>query len=79
MLKSLYERNRRIAMWYGNLLVAEDNTNQSKGDKGPAEWKPPLKSYWKTYAAKWRAVKKKYKLTLSVAEERASKVMERDR
>ena len=26
-----------------NLLAVEDNANQSKGDKGPTEWKPPWK------------------------------------
>ena len=65
------EKKRAFANDPMNLLTTEDNINQEKGDKGPDEWKPPQKSYWATYAGKWRAVKKKYGLVVSGAEEKA--------
>jgi len=52
-----------------NLLAVDDATNKDKGDKGPDEWRPPLKSYWNEYARRWRAVKSKYGLYISPAEE----------
>lgn len=62
------EKKRQFANDSENLLVVEDNTNQAKGYKGPAKWKPPLKSYWKTYAQKWLHIKKKYGLYISALE-----------
>ncbi|RLC01412.1 MAG: hypothetical protein DRI57_31140 [Deltaproteobacteria bacterium] len=59
-----------------NLLAVEDNTNQEKGYKAPDEWKPPLQEYWRIYAEKWRAVKKKYDLSVSDSEEQALEEME---
>jgi 5-methylcytosine-specific restriction endonuclease McrA len=64
------EKKREFANDPINLLAVEDNTNQSKGDKGPAEWMPPRKEYWSEYARKWRAVKKKYELSISDEEEK---------
>ncbi len=60
-----------------NLLVTSASANRKKGAKSPARWKPPLKSYWCTYAQKWRHVKSKYDLTISIPEERSLNVMER--
>lgn len=59
------EKRRQFANDPENLLVTEDNINQEKGYKGPVMWKPPLKSYWKTYAQKWLHIKKKYGLYIS--------------
>ena len=59
-----------------NLLSVEDNINQEKGDKAPDEWRPPRQEYWPEYARKWRAVKKKYRLTISSSEEAALRKME---
>ncbi|KAJ5907291.1 uncharacterized protein N7473_004207 [Penicillium subrubescens] len=53
------------------LLVVTDNVNESKGDKGPEEWKPPLTSYFCTYAEMWVKVKSVYKLTITSAEKSA--------
>ncbi len=69
------EQKRAFANDPMNLLTTEDNTNQAKGDKGPTQWKPPLKSYWATYAEKWRAVKEKYGLSISQQEENVLKTM----
>ncbi|MDM8551537.1 right-handed parallel beta-helix repeat-containing protein [Desulfobacterales bacterium HSG2] len=59
-----------------NLLAVEDNINGVKSDMAPNEWKPPLQEYWQTYAEKWRAVKKKYDLSVSDSEEGALEEME---
>jgi len=59
-----------------NLLAVEDNINGVKSDMDPNEWKPPLQEYWQTYAEKWRAVKKKYDLSVSDLEDGALEEME---
>ncbi|WP_329053845.1 HNH endonuclease family protein [Amycolatopsis sp. NBC_01488] len=53
------------------LIAVTDNVNQEKGDKSPDQWKPPLTSYWCTYAKMWTAVKYKFKLTVNTAEKSA--------
>lgn len=45
------------------LLAVTDNVNQSKGDQSPDQWKPPLTSYWCTYAIMWTDVKHAWSLT----------------
>lgn len=71
------ERKRQFANDPENLLTVDDSTNQAKGSKGPARWKPPRKAYWCEYARRWRRIKGKYGLTISVPEERSIRVMER--
>lgn len=46
------------------LIAVTDNVNQSKGDKGPEDWQPPLESYWCTYAILWIDVKHTWELTV---------------
>jgi hypothetical protein len=53
------------------LLAVTDNVNQSKSDKSPDAWKPPLQSYWCTYASRWVDVKYYYKLSITSAEKTA--------
>lgn len=53
------------------LLAVTDEVNQAKGDKGPEAWKPPLTSYYCTYAKMWTKVKSVYKLTITSAEKSA--------
>ncbi|KAJ5344038.1 hypothetical protein MYU51_016787 [Penicillium brevicompactum] len=53
------------------LLAVTDSVNSSKGDKGPEDWKPPLASYYCTYAKMWVKVKSVYKLTVTSAEKSA--------
>ncbi|KAI1206805.1 uncharacterized protein F4807DRAFT_215812 [Annulohypoxylon truncatum] len=53
------------------LWAVTDNVNQSKGDKSPDAWKPPLSSFYCTYASSWVAVKSYWKLTISSAEKTA--------
>ncbi|MCD9872666.1 HNH endonuclease family protein [Streptomyces guryensis] len=50
------------------LLAVTDNVNQSKGDKDPAEWMPPLSSYACTYVRAWVQVKYYYDLSVDSAE-----------
>lgn len=53
------------------LIAVTDNVNQAKGDDSPDLWKPPLESYWCTYAEMWIAVKYKWNLTVNDAEKSA--------
>lgn len=69
------EKKRAFANDPENLLVVDDSTNQEKGDQDPTAWKPPQTHYWAEYARRWRAVKLKYGLVISVQEERALQEM----
>jgi hypothetical protein len=53
------------------LIAVTDNVNQSKGDKSPDAWKPPLTSYYCTYARMWVRVKYVWALTITSAEKSA--------
>ncbi|RJQ76546.1 HNH endonuclease [Pseudonocardiaceae bacterium YIM PH 21723] len=57
------------------LIAVTDNVNQAKGDKDPAAWKPPLTSYYCTYAKMWVTVKNYYGLTAQPAEKSALQSM----
>jgi hypothetical protein len=57
------------------LWAVTDNVNQSKGDKSPDSWKPPLTSFYCTYARAWIQVKSTYKLSVSAAEQSALESM----
>jgi hypothetical protein len=57
------------------LLAVTDNVNQQKSDKAPDQWKPPLVSFWCTYATDWIAVKHHYGLTITVPERTALTTM----
>ncbi|MEV4317311.1 HNH endonuclease family protein [Actinocrispum sp. NPDC049592] len=50
------------------LFAVSANANRSKGDKDPAEWKPPAQGFWCTYARDYVTVKAAYKLTVDQAE-----------
>ncbi|KAH7115243.1 secreted protein-like protein [Dendryphion nanum] len=53
------------------LIAVTDDVNQAKGDKGPEAWKPPLTSYYCTYAKMWIKVKSVWALTVTSAEKTA--------
>lgn len=57
------------------LFAVTDNLNQQKSDKTPDRWKPPLVSYWHTYASSWITVKAKYGLTITAPEKKALELM----
>lgn len=50
------------------LLATSAASNRSKGDQDPGKWKPPVQSYWCTYATHWVQVKNTYQLTIDQAE-----------
>ncbi|KAJ4287480.1 hypothetical protein N0V88_007667 [Collariella sp. IMI 366227] len=53
------------------LWAVTDNVNQEKSDKSPDVWKPPLKSFYCTYAKSWVHVKHSYALSITSAEKTA--------
>jgi hypothetical protein len=53
------------------LFSVTDNVNQSKSDRAPDEWKPPLVTYWCQYATDWITVKRYYTLTITTPEKSA--------
>lgn len=53
------------------LWAVTDNVNQSKSDKSPDAWKPPLASFYCVYARSWIKVKSVYDLTITSAEKSA--------
>lgn len=57
------------------LIAVTDNVNQSKGDKSPDAWRPPLTGYHCTYARMWVKVKYVWKLTVTSAEKAAVTTM----
>ncbi|XVS64279.1 HNH endonuclease family protein [Actinosynnema sp. CA-299493] len=57
------------------LIAVTDNVNQAKGDQDPALWKPPLTSYWCTYAKMWTHSKHKWGLSVNSTEKSALQSM----
>ncbi|MFF0869968.1 HNH endonuclease family protein [Nonomuraea sp. NPDC003560] len=53
------------------LWAVTDNVNQSKADKDPSRWKPPLESFYCEYARSWIDVKHDWGLTMQAAEKTA--------
>ncbi|RCG32007.1 HNH endonuclease [Sphaerisporangium album] len=53
------------------LIAVSAASNRAKGDQNPADWKPPLRSYWCTYARAWTDVKYRYGLAVTAAEKTA--------
>jgi len=53
------------------LVAITDNVNESKGDRTPDVWKPPLESFYCTYAKMYVKVKSVYDLTVKAAEKSA--------
>lgn len=64
------ERRKQFANDLTNpqLFAVSANANRSKGDQDPAQWKPPLQSFWCTYAKDYVTVKVAYQLTVDQAE-----------
>jgi hypothetical protein len=51
------------------LIAVDDGTNSSKGDKDPAQWLPPNRSYWCEYIKNWVSIKKSYSLSVDADEQ----------
>lgn len=58
-----------------NLIAVNYRANRIKGAKGPEEWKPQNKHYWKLYAFKWISIKERYNLTYTQDELNALFIM----
>lgn len=52
----------------GSLIAVSASSNRSKSDRDPAEWKPPRRDYWCTYAVTWVNVKIRWALTADSSE-----------
>lgn len=57
------------------LWAVTDNVNQSKGDRSPDQWTPPLASFYCTYARSWVQVKSYWDLSITQAEHTALTTM----
>lgn len=57
------------------LIAVTASVNRQKGDKRPDQWKPPLVSFWHTYASDWITVKAKFGLTITAPEKSALELM----
>lgn len=56
-----------------SLRAVSAASNRSKGDKDPAQWLPPLKSFRCTYARDWVVVKVRWNLSVDALERAALK------
>lgn len=58
-----------------HLIAVTDGLNQSKGSRGPHQWKPPNTAYWCTYATDWVRIKTTWDLTVTLEEATALREM----
>jgi len=65
------EQKREFANDPENLLAVGKIINIEKSDKGPDEWRPPNKAFWREYAKKYKHIKMKYGLRITSSEDRA--------
>jgi hypothetical protein len=57
------------------LLAVTDNSNQAKGDRDPASWRPSRTSFHCTYARMWIGTKYSWELSLQSSEKSALQSM----
>ena len=50
------------------LIAVAKGANRSKGDRDPASWMPPNRSYWCKYLEDWVSVKRKWELAMDADE-----------
>lgn len=62
------DQRTRFANDQGELWAVSASSNQSKGDRGPDQWRPPREEVWCEYARRWTAVKVRWRLTATSAE-----------
>jgi hypothetical protein len=54
-----------------SLIAVSASSNRSKGDRDPAEWLPPDRTYHCVYVADWVVVKHRWQLSVDAAERAA--------
>jgi hypothetical protein len=54
-----------------HLMTVAGPVNGSKSDRGPEAWRPPLASYWCSYATDWTVIKYTWSLRITPAESAA--------
>lgn len=65
------EQRRRFANDLSDprtLRAVTDSVNQSKADKDPSNWLPPVESEWCRYLGDWLAIKARWQLTMDESE-----------
>jgi len=60
---------RQFANDPDNLLVVSASTNRSKGASSPDQWLPANHAYWCEYGQRWSAIKQRYQLMVTPAEQ----------
>lgn len=55
----------------GSLVAVTTTANRSKGGQDPAEWQPPRREAWCSFATDWATVKVRWGLSADAAEVRA--------
>ncbi|MEU0568799.1 HNH endonuclease family protein [Nonomuraea sp. NPDC005983] len=53
------------------LVAVSEKVNLAKGGHSPANWRPPVRGYWCTYARSWITVKHHYDLRVTPREKKA--------
>ncbi len=53
------------------LRAVSATSNRSKGDRDPAQWMPPLQTFWCDYLDDWLVIKVRWDLTVDLSEETA--------
>jgi len=68
----VWGQEQRVAFYNdpSNLLAVYQRANESKSNKGPLRWRPPIQDFWPTYAELWERVKSRYGLRSSRRERR---------
>ena len=51
-----------------HLAAVDASANRSKGDRGPEDWKPPVRAIWCDYAKDWVEIKNAWGLTVTTDE-----------
>jgi len=64
------DRKKLFANDWENLLVVEDNLNQTKGAKSPDDWMPPNQAFRCEYVEMFNKIVKKYELQYIPSEKR---------
>ncbi|MDQ3573609.1 MAG: HNH endonuclease family protein [Actinomycetota bacterium] len=58
-----------------SLIAVTSAANRSKGDEDPAQWQPPRREAWCSFATDWVTVKIRWGLSADAAEVRALEVL----